>query len=68
MIIIETDRIYSIYVRQNRKVQWWYAEYCGRWESVERVIEEVKSRYSEKTEYRIESLFDELVKTGYINE
>ena len=68
MTIIETDRVYSIYARTNRKVQWRYAEYCGRWESVERAIEEVKSRYSEKVEYRIEELGGCVVKTGFIDE
>ena len=33
------DRIYVIYTRTNRRVQWKYAEYCGRWESVSRAIE-----------------------------
>lgn len=68
MIIIQTDRIYSIYARTNRKVQWRYAEYCGRWESIDRAIEEVKSRYTEKVEYRIEDFDGEVIKTGFINE
>lgn len=68
MTIIQTDRIYSIYARTNRKVQWRYSEYCGRWESINRAIEEVKARYTEKVEYRIEGFGGEVIKTGFINE
>ena len=67
MIIIETDRIYSVYVRKSRYVAWKYAEYCGRYETVEQAINAVKERFEEEpVEYLIQTLNCEIVAQGFI--
>ena len=68
MIIIETDKIYCLYVRTNRRVKWRYAEYGGRYETVEKAIDAVKERFkNERVEYLIESLDDDSSVQGFIN-
>lgn len=56
MIVIETNRVFAVYVRTNRRVRWQFAEYCGRWESLERAISEAKARTHGTFEYRIEDM------------
>lgn len=56
MIHIESDRIYSIYVRTNRHVQWQYADYCGRWATPEEAVEKAKERTPGDFEYMIQDL------------
>ncbi len=67
MIVCETDRIYSVYIRTNRQVQWQYAEYIGRWETVEKAIEIAKQRVKEPFEFRVED-FDGVVAVGFANQ
>jgi hypothetical protein len=68
MIIIETDRIYCIYVRTNRRTKWQYAEYGGRWETVEKAIEKMIERMGDASyEYRITTIDGEIIKTGFMN-
>lgn len=69
MIIVETDRIYCIYVRTNRRTKWQYAEYGGRYETVEKAIEKMIEHMGDTPyEYRIENMNDdEVVATGFMN-
>lgn len=67
MIVCETDRIYSIYVRTNRRIQWRYAEYMGRWETIEKAVETAKQRMTEPFEYRVEEIGGNVVANGFIN-
>lgn len=66
MIIIETNRIYSIYTRTNKRIQWRYADYQGRWETPEKAIEIATQRVNGDFEYIIEDMEGNLIKTGYI--
>ncbi|MFQ9716996.1 MAG: hypothetical protein ACLRVB_02455 [Blautia sp.] len=57
MIHIETDRIYAIYVRTNRRVRWRYAEYGGRYETVDEAVAKAKEHYpNDFFEYLIEDI------------
>lgn len=68
MIIENTNRIYVIYIRTNRRVKWQYSEYKGRYESPEQALEIVKERMGDVPyEYRIECLADDSVVTGFVN-
>ena len=68
MIIIETDRIYCVYARKSRYVKWRYAEYGGRYETVEKAVEAVKEHFgNERVEYLIETLDGEKMAQGFIN-
>ena len=49
-------RIYAVWARTNRRVRWQYADFCGRYESIDEAIKAVKERYSEEVEYMIENL------------
>ena len=66
MIILETDRIYCIYVRTNRHIRWKYAQYGGRYETPEKCIEEAKKHCTTGTEYLIETLDGEKIATGFL--
>ena len=68
MIVVKTDRIYCVYVRTNRRIKWQYAEYGGRYETIEKAIEVAKERMGETPfEYRFEELGGEVVATGLVN-
>lgn len=58
MIYVETDRVFAVYVRVNRRVKWRYAEYGGRYETLEKAIEKVKAHFEPGTrvEYLIENM------------
>lgn len=62
------ERIYNIYCRTNRNIKWRYAEYGGRYETVEKAIEKAKEHYEEKTEYIVEDMKGNLIATGFIND
>lgn len=51
------NRIYVIYIRTNRRVKWKYADYCGRWASVDEAVKaaEEHAGASVSFEYRIEN-------------
>lgn len=67
MIAITTDRTKAIYVRSNRRVRWQYADYCGRWESADRALNEAKGQYAgQHFEYRIEDICTGEVVTGFV--
>lgn len=68
MIRIETDRIYVCYVRTNRRVQWRYSEYCGRYKTIEECITVAQTRLGNVPfEYRIENMADDSISTGFCN-
>ena len=68
MIIIETDRIYCVYVRTNRRTKWQYAEYGGRYETIEKAIEVAKNHMGATPfEYQIQTLDGEVVATDLVN-
>lgn len=68
MIVVETDDIYCIYVRTNRRVKWKYAQYGGRYKSREEAIEAAKQHMGTiPFEYLIESLEDGSEVTGFVN-
>jgi hypothetical protein len=56
MIVIQDNRTKAIYIRQNRRIQWRYAEYCGRYETEAEAIENAKSRCEGQFEYMIEDM------------
>lgn len=66
MIKIETNRIYAIYTRQNRRIRWQYANYMGRWETPKKAIEIAKERIEGDFEYRIEEIGGGIVMAGFI--
>lgn len=53
MCMEQTDRIYSAYTRTNRRVRWQYAQYNGRWASVEEAIKVAMERNEKPFEYQI---------------
>lgn len=70
MIILEDDRNYVSYYRTNRRCKWKYAEYAGRWETIEKAIQKIKDKVGDTpVEYRIEDMFDDdkIVAIGFIN-
>lgn len=68
MIIVETDRIYCVYVRTNRRIKWQYAEYGGRYETIDKAFEKMKEHMGAISyEYRITKLDGEVVATGFMN-
>lgn len=62
------ERKYCIYCRTNRRVKWIYAEYGGRYETVEQAIQKAKDHYHEKAEYIVEDMDGNLVATGFLND
>ena len=68
MIIVETDRIYVLYTRTNRRVRWCYAECGGRYRSIEEAIESAKKHYGDTPfEYSIENMATDEETTGFVN-
>ena len=68
MIIVETNRIYALYVRTNRRVKWQYAEYGGRYETIEQAIDADKKHFRETPfEYSIENIDTDEITTGFVN-
>lgn len=68
MIVVETDRVYAIYTRTNRRVRWQYADYQGRQETPEKAVEVATERITEPFEYWIEDITTgEMVTTGFVN-
>jgi hypothetical protein len=68
MIVINDDRVNVIYTRTNRRVKWQYAEYCGRYASIDEAIERAKEYYGDQGfEYRIENRETDEVTTGFVN-
>jgi len=65
MIIVQNERRFAVYYRTNRRTQWRYATYAGRWESLERAIAEAKDRLAKQVgEYRIEDASTDNIHTG----
>lgn len=64
----QPERKYCIYCRTNRRTKWRYAEYGGRYETVEQAIEKAKEHYTEKAEYIVEDMDGNLVATGFVND
>ena len=68
MIVIETNIIYALYVRTNRRVKWQYAEYGGRYETLEQAIDAAKKHFGKTPfEYRIENIDTDEITTGFVN-
>ena len=66
MIMIETDRIYTIYIRTNRNTPWKYATFCGRYRTPGEAVLQATRRVREPFEYMIGSLEDESFRlTGF---
>lgn len=67
MIQIETDRIMIARARVNRRVRWPYAEYCGRWKTVEEAVEHVREYAAgRRAEYQIENMMSGEIVTGFV--
>lgn len=64
IVIHETERIYIIRTRTNRRLRWQYADYQGRWETPEKAIEVAKERVSGRFEYQIELMDGTVIKKG----
>ena len=59
MIILDSDgRVWATYSRVNRRVQWKYSQWSGRWSSVEEAESKIREHYpaGEKVQYRSENL------------
>lgn len=68
MIVITDNRSKCTYARTNRRVRWKYAEWCGRWETVDEAIARVKEIFpGQKVEYKIEDRATDDVITGFID-
>lgn len=69
MIIMQDDgKHFAVYCRTNRRVQWRYAEYGGRYESPEKAVEAVAAHYQgQRCEYQIENMDDGSIITGFVN-
>ena len=66
MMIIEDNRCLATYARTNRRIQWKYAEWCGRWATKEDAIASVKEHFpNQRIEYRIEDRATGEITTGY---
>lgn len=66
MIVVTDNRCFVAYARVNRRVQWRYAEYCGRWETLEDAIRNAKEHFpGQRIEYRIENMVTDEVITGF---
>ena len=68
MIVIEDNRIYAMYVRTNRRIKWTFAEYGGRYETIEQAINSAKKHFGNTPfEYSIENMETDEITTGFIN-
>ena len=68
MIIVETDKVWVLYVRTNRCVRWQYAEYNGRYRTAEEAIKAAKKHYRDTPfEYRIKNRATNETITGFVN-
>ena len=59
MIFMDNDgRVWATYSRTNKRVQWRYSQWSGRWSSVEEAEGKIKERYpaGAKVQYRSENL------------
>ena len=57
MIVIQDNRLYSIHYRTSRRTRWQYAEYAGRYASLEDAVEELRRRLdSQPAEYLIHNM------------
>lgn len=57
MIVVETDRIYVIYVRTNSRVKWKYSTYGGRYKTIEEAVKAAKEHFPDTSfQYLIENL------------
>ena len=56
-----------MYTRTNRRVKWKYADYCGRWASVDEAIKAAAERMAGGVsfEYRIENRATDEITTGF---
>ena len=67
MIVFYDSRCWATYARTNRRVRWNYAQWCGRWDTVEEAISVVRERFpGERVEYRIHNLTTDETLTGYV--
>ena len=60
---------YAIHSRTSRRTKWQYAEYGGRYESVDEALTAAEQHYGiVPFEYQIEDITTgEMVKTGFVN-
>lgn len=66
-MVISDNRCLATYARVNRRVQWKYSEWCGRWATVEEAVARVKEIFpGQRVEYRIENRVTDEVITGYV--
>lgn len=69
MIILENDgRVWATYSRTNKRVQWRYSQWSGRWSSVEEAESKIREHYpvGAKVQYRSENLATDEVVIGEI--
>ena len=67
MIVVCDDRKLCTYARVNRRVQWRYAEWCGRWATLEDALASVRRKFPQgRVEYRVEDRVTDEVKTGFM--
>ena len=66
MIVINDDRNFTLYYRQNKMTKWQYADYDGRYKSINDAIKALKEHINGQVEYRIEDMDGNIVKQATI--
>lgn len=68
MIVINDNKSKVLYVRTNRRIKWQYAEYGGRYETIEEAINSAKDHYGDQPfEYSIDDWDTGETITGLVN-
>lgn len=62
------DKRYSLYYRTNKRTKWRYADYGGRYTSIDSAINALKTHVIGFVEYQICDMYDDdnIVLTGYL--
>ena len=64
MIVINDNRVFTLYYRQNKMTKWQYANYGGRYKSINDAIKAIKEQG--EVEYYIEDIAGNIVKQATI--
>ena len=66
MIVIKDDRTFTLYYRQNKRTKWQYADYGGRYKSINDAIKALKGHIKGQVEYYIEDIDGNTIKQATI--
>ena len=62
MLKIKDDRVFTLYYKQNKRTKWKYANYGGRYKSINDAIKTLKEHIKGQVEYYIEDIDGNIVK------